>query len=120
MRRVLAAPAAELLQLQPIRSRLPVLRRRIIPLFAITALQRNNFSGHNNPAPSFLAQNQRLRRFLATPLSYNILGSRVDLFSDRLVLPLTSEEAQNGQDEIPNHVQNYFQQCDHRPSAQLR
>jgi hypothetical protein len=45
---VLAAPVAELLQVQPIRRRLAVLRRRIIPLFAITALQRNDFSGHKN------------------------------------------------------------------------
>jgi hypothetical protein len=48
MRRVLAATIAELLELQPFRRRLPVLGRRIIPLFAITALQRNNFSGHEN------------------------------------------------------------------------
>ena len=46
MRRMLATPPAELLQLQPVRSRLAVLRRRIIPLFAITALQRNDLSGH--------------------------------------------------------------------------
>jgi hypothetical protein len=48
MRRVLAAPVAELFQFQTIRRRLPILGRRIIPLFAITALQRNNFSGHFN------------------------------------------------------------------------
>jgi hypothetical protein len=48
MRRVLAAPTAELLQLQPVRCRFAVLGRRIIPLFAIAALQRNNFSGHFN------------------------------------------------------------------------
>jgi hypothetical protein len=46
MRRVLAATVAELLELQPFRRRLPVLGGRIIPLFAIAALQRNNFSGH--------------------------------------------------------------------------
>ncbi len=46
MRRMLAATAAEFLELQPLRRRLPVLGRRIIPLFAITALHRNNFSGH--------------------------------------------------------------------------
>jgi hypothetical protein len=38
MRRVLAATVAELFELQPFRRRLPVLSRRIIPLFAITAL----------------------------------------------------------------------------------
>jgi hypothetical protein len=46
MRRMLPATLAEFLQLQPIRSGLPVLRGRIIPLFTITALDRNNFSGH--------------------------------------------------------------------------
>jgi hypothetical protein len=48
MRRMLPAAAAELLQLQPVRSGLPVLGGRIIPLFALTALQRNNLSGHEN------------------------------------------------------------------------
>ena len=47
MRRVLAADAAELLQLQALRHRLPVLGGRIVPLFAITALQGNDLSGHN-------------------------------------------------------------------------
>jgi hypothetical protein len=51
MRRVLAAAATELLELQPFRRRLPVLGGRIISLFAIAALQRNNFSGHKT-APS--------------------------------------------------------------------
>jgi hypothetical protein len=48
MQRVLAAPAAELFQLQTVRRRFAVLGRRIVPLFAITALQRNNLSGHFN------------------------------------------------------------------------
>jgi hypothetical protein len=43
---VLAATAAELLQLQPFRHRLPVLGLRIVPLFAITALHGNDLSGH--------------------------------------------------------------------------
>jgi len=38
MRRVLAATAAEFLELQPLGRRLPILGRRIVPLFAITAL----------------------------------------------------------------------------------
>jgi hypothetical protein len=38
MRRMLAATAAEFLELQPFRRRLTVLGGRIIPLFAITAL----------------------------------------------------------------------------------
>src|SRR5215467_4283175 len=46
MRRMLAATLTELLHLQPVRSRLPVLGGGIVPLFAITALHRNNFSGH--------------------------------------------------------------------------
>jgi hypothetical protein len=46
MRRMLAAPATELFQFQPVRRRLAVLRRRIVPLFAITALHRNDLSGH--------------------------------------------------------------------------
>src|SRR5208282_5736069 len=46
MRGVLAAPAAELLQFQTVRCRFAVLGLRIVPLFAITTLQRNNLSGH--------------------------------------------------------------------------
>ena len=38
MRRVLAAAATELLELQPFRRRLPILCGRIIPLFAIATL----------------------------------------------------------------------------------
>ena len=38
MRRVLAAPATELLLLDPVRRRLTILHRRVVPLFAITAL----------------------------------------------------------------------------------
>jgi hypothetical protein len=48
MRRMLAATAAEFLQFQPLGHGLPVLSLRVIPLFAIAALQRNNFSGHEN------------------------------------------------------------------------
>jgi hypothetical protein len=43
---MLPATAAELLLLQPLSHRFAVLGRRIVPLFAITALHRNNFSGH--------------------------------------------------------------------------
>jgi hypothetical protein len=46
VRCVLAAPVAELLQFQTVRRRFAVLGRRIVPLFAITTLQRNNLSGH--------------------------------------------------------------------------
>ena len=46
VRRVLAAPAAELLQFQTVRCRFAVLGLRIVPLFAITTLQRNSLSGH--------------------------------------------------------------------------
>jgi hypothetical protein len=48
-----AATAAELLELEPFRGRLSVLGGRIIPLFAITALQCNNFSGHRSLQNSF-------------------------------------------------------------------
>jgi hypothetical protein len=52
VRRVLAADRAEFLQLQPLCHGLPVLGGRIVPLFAITALQGNDLSGHKT-APSF-------------------------------------------------------------------
>jgi hypothetical protein len=45
---MLPAPLAKLFQFQPVRSRLPVLGGGIVPLFAITALYRNNLSGHEN------------------------------------------------------------------------
>jgi hypothetical protein len=48
MRRMLPAPPAELLQLQPVRGCFAVLGLRIVPLFAIAALQRNDLSGHKN------------------------------------------------------------------------
>jgi hypothetical protein len=43
---MLPASLAELFQLDPIRGGFPVFRRRVIALFAITALHRNNLSGH--------------------------------------------------------------------------
>jgi hypothetical protein len=49
MRRVFPATVAELLEFDPIRSGLPVFGLRVVPLFAITALHRNNFSGHIAP-----------------------------------------------------------------------
>jgi hypothetical protein len=48
VRRVLAADAAELFQLQALRHSLPVLGGRIVPLFAIAALQGNDLSGHKH------------------------------------------------------------------------
>jgi hypothetical protein len=53
VRRMLPATAAEFLQLQPVRCRLPVLGLRIIPFFALAALQRNDLSGHIKTAPGF-------------------------------------------------------------------
>jgi hypothetical protein len=47
MRGVLAAPAAKLAELQPVRRRLAVLGGRVIPLFARRALQCNDFAGHS-------------------------------------------------------------------------
>jgi hypothetical protein len=46
---VLAAALAKLLELKPSRGGLLVLGGRVIPLFAITALQRNYFSHKNQP-----------------------------------------------------------------------
>ena len=46
MRRVLAADAAELLQLQPLRHSLPILGGRIVPLFALATLHCDDLSGH--------------------------------------------------------------------------
>src|SRR5581483_8480071 len=46
VRRMLPATPTELFDLQTVRSRLPVLRRRIIALFAVTALQRDDFPWH--------------------------------------------------------------------------
>ncbi len=47
MRRMLAAAVAEFFQLQPLRHSLPILGGGIISFFALTALQRNDFSRHN-------------------------------------------------------------------------
>jgi hypothetical protein len=53
MRRMLPATPAELFQLQTIRSGLPVFRRRIIALFAVIALHRDNFPRHCELLASF-------------------------------------------------------------------
>jgi hypothetical protein len=53
VRRVLAATVAELLQLQPLRHRLPVFGGGIITFLAFTALQCNDFSGHEYSKRSF-------------------------------------------------------------------
>jgi len=45
---MLPATAAEFLQLQPVRCRFPVLGLRVIPLFALAALPRDDLSGHEN------------------------------------------------------------------------
>ena len=50
---MLPATRAELFEFDPVRSGLPVFRFRVIAFFAITALNRNDLSGHNPPAPSF-------------------------------------------------------------------
>ena len=46
MRCMLAAAGTELLQLDTVRSRLPVLRARIVAFLAVTALHGNDLSGH--------------------------------------------------------------------------
>jgi hypothetical protein len=48
VRRMLPATVAEFLQFQPLGHGFTVLGLRVIALFAITALHRNNFSGHKN------------------------------------------------------------------------
>jgi hypothetical protein len=45
---VLAAAPAKLLQLQPVGLGFPVLGGRVVPFFAIAALQRNDLSGHRS------------------------------------------------------------------------
>src|SRR5207248_6681789 len=45
VRRVLTASGAKFLLLDPVRCRLAVLHRRIVPLFAVATLQRNDLSG---------------------------------------------------------------------------
>src|SRR3954463_15316735 len=47
MRSVLPALATELEKLKPVRRGLLVLGRRIVPVFAIGALQRDDLSGHD-------------------------------------------------------------------------
>jgi hypothetical protein len=44
VRLVLAAAVTELLELQTASGRLLVLRRRVVPLLALSALQRHNFT----------------------------------------------------------------------------
>ena len=48
MLRVLAAPAAKLLLLDAVRRRFAVLHGRVVPLFALATLQRNDLSGHRS------------------------------------------------------------------------
>jgi hypothetical protein len=44
---VFAAMAAELLHFQPLRGGLLVLRRRIVPVLALRALERDDIARHN-------------------------------------------------------------------------
>jgi hypothetical protein len=68
---MLPAPLAELLQFDAVRGGLPVFRFRVIAFFAITALNRNDFSGHktqllaHNLFRAVLLKNSKLHnRFL--------------------------------------------------------
>src|SRR5262245_14424932 len=72
---MLPTTLAKLFQLDPIRRGLPVLRCRVIALFAITALHRNNFSGHST---QLLASSCSLLAtvFLLVILSEALLASR--------------------------------------------
>jgi hypothetical protein len=60
---MLPATAAKLLLLQPLGHRFAVLGRRIVPLFAITALHRNNFSGHCSTPVSMQNEELRMQNF---------------------------------------------------------
>lgn len=46
--RVLPATAAEFLELQPLRGSLAILRGRVVPLLAVSALQGHNFTWHKS------------------------------------------------------------------------
>jgi hypothetical protein len=62
VRLVLPAAITELLELKTARGRLLVLRRRVIPLLALSALQRNNFPHFNSfpeNSPKFLAHSSK-------------------------------------------------------------
>jgi hypothetical protein len=52
--RVLAARIAKLLRLHPVGVLLPILGGRVVPVFAIVALQRDDFS-HKIPSGFYLA-----------------------------------------------------------------
>jgi len=56
---MLAATAAEFLELQPLGRRLPVFRGRVIPFFALTTLQCDYFSGHLNQLLALVIPNAR-------------------------------------------------------------
>ena len=60
MRRMLSAAVAKLLKLQPLRHGLSILGGRIIPFFALTALQRNNFPRHKNNSYRLRTKNWKL------------------------------------------------------------
>jgi hypothetical protein len=68
MRRMLPAAVAKLLKLQPLRHGLPILGGRIIPLLALTALQRNNLSRHKTPLPVWRGHS------CPRPLTLNLAG----------------------------------------------
>jgi hypothetical protein len=95
---VLTATAAEFLEFQPFGRRFAVLRCRIVPLFAITALQRDNFSGHKNSswllplrllAPNLKSPNSchfeplsRLQFNTSSPSTLDILGFGLKLLPE--------------------------------------
>ncbi len=88
VQRVAAATTAELLELKPTRRVLLVLRRHVIALFALGALQRNVISRHNfYPGKSgFKISNSRLRVF-ARNLESGIWNSNYSTISDTVPAP---------------------------------
>ena len=86
MRRMLPASKTELLELQALRGGLTVLGGRIIPLFAVSALQVDDFSGHRSlPIPDLLCGADSCPRPLIFLLQYfrnRSCAHRVSTFAD--------------------------------------
>jgi hypothetical protein len=72
---VLPAVVAELLELQTARGRLLVLRRRVVPVFALSALQCHNFPHFSilpDPAISFLLRRKSLLQFSVFSCQFSV------------------------------------------------
>src|SRR5215469_2425233 len=105
MRGVLTATTAEFLEFQPLGRRLAVLRCRIVPLFAVTALHCHNFSGHcslptsllwrGRPRPRLsLSWLHTVARTRASAPHSNLLNNLRDRSRSHRVPAFTNREAQ--------------------------